>query len=69
MAGIRAGFFLGFLGGALLSSQAAKHDGENGPLAGLRRRIREALDAGKEAAHEKEDAMLREFESEKRSDR
>jgi hypothetical protein len=66
MAGIRAGFFLGFLGGALLSSQAAKNAGDEGPLAGLRQRIREAFDAGKEAAQEKEDAMLRELEGEKR---
>ena len=77
MPGIRAGFFLGFLGGALLSSQQG-HEGPqeraeggptaadlsqpSGPLQKLKQRLREALAAGRDAAHEKERELREEFE-------
>ena len=76
MPGIRAGFFLGFLGGALLSSQQG-HEGPqeqaggptaadlsqpSGPLQKLKQRLREALAAGRDAAHEKERELRDEFE-------
>jgi len=58
MVGARAGFFLGFLGGAIISSQ-------QGLLQKLAGRVSEALNAGREAAQEKQDEMLRDFEHSK----
>ena len=58
MASARAGFFLGFLGGAVISSQ-------QGLLHKIGDRVSDALNAGKEAAQEKQDEMIRDFEHSK----
>jgi hypothetical protein len=58
MASARAGFFLGFLGGAIISSQ-------QGLLQKIGDHVSEALNAGKEAAQEKQDEMIRDFEHSK----
>jgi hypothetical protein len=81
MAGARTGFFLGFVGGAIISSHLARQGknlqdieaaavGEMSSAAKslqqkLTERIREAMMAGRQAAAEKQDEMLRDFERSK----
>ena len=78
MASLRAGFSLGFLGGALLSSQlsgeglnrelidsSVEADAKTrarGLLDKLRARFQEAVAAGKEAAQEKEQELRSDYE-------
>jgi hypothetical protein len=66
---MRLGFFIGFLIGAAiaslltLSEQEDVSTADSGPLDQLKRQAREAREAGRQAADEKEREMLQEWEA------
>ena len=73
MTGLRTGFFIGFLGGALLASLRGEMDDSAGQKRGVVGKVRshftQAMLAAREAAAAKEEQMRREFDTATRSHR
>ena len=60
---MRIGILLGFLGGAVAKTIAGKPGApDSGPAGKIRAHFRSAVEAGKEAAAEKEDEIRRDYE-------
>ena len=61
--GMRLGILLGFLGGAVARTIAGKPDAtKSGPVAKVRTHVRRAIEAGKEAAADKEEEIRKDYE-------
>lgn len=60
---MRIGILLGFLGGAVIKTIVGKPGAsESGPAGKIRAHVRSAVEAGKEAAAEKEEEIRRDYD-------